>query len=114
MSNLMFDLLVIGSPLVVLGTALIYAFDAPWFQGVRLWGWLALVSTGPPSAALFAYSCSHMFSKKDQAARLWPMILPAGTVLPFVLVFVLHQPGSSDANIKQAHPSRSANSTHWL
>lgn len=98
-ANLLFDLGCIAGPLLFTGTILIFVFDAPWFQGVRLLGWLALGVTGPISAALFAYVFSHLFTTKNQASRLWPMILPASTVLPFVLVFVLHQPDSSDSDV---------------
>ena len=99
--NAVFELCSTALPLAIVGTVAMFAFDASWFMAspTRVLGWLALIVTGPPATVMFSYAASHLFRTKTQAARVWPMILPAITVMPFVVVYILRQPGSSEENL---------------
>lgn len=78
--------------------ALIFIMDVTSFQGDRFFGWILICITSPVAATIFAYIVSHIFKTQSEAARLWPMILPAMTIMPFVIAYVLNQPNSSDSN----------------
>merc|ERR1711871_1097067 len=82
LSNIVFDIVIIGFPLIILSTALIFILDVTSFQSDRFVGWLLICATSPIAATIFAYIVSHLFTTQSQAARLWPMILPAMTIMP--------------------------------
>ncbi len=94
--HLLFDVGVMGLPLLAVATSLIFVFDAHWLMGSRLPGWLALGATSVFGTATLGYLGSHAFRTASMAGRVWPAVLPALTVIPFIVVFVLESPENMD------------------
>ena len=87
--NLLFDVVVLGGPLMLLSVMLIHWFNCVWLMGVRLVGFLLLVLLGTVGTAALGYSSSYLFRDRSMAARIVPAGLPAVTVIPFVVTFVM-------------------------
>tara|TARA_B110000091_G_scaffold207702_1_gene246281 strand:- start:25 stop:2634 length:2610 start_codon:yes stop_codon:yes gene_type:complete len=87
--HMLFDVVTLSVPLMAISVVLIYLFDCPWLIGTRLIGYLSISLIGTIGTATLGYASSHCFQTSSMAGRIIPAGLPAVTVIPFVVIFVL-------------------------
>ena len=92
LGQFLFDVGLLGIPLIGLSVVLIYVFQCHWLMGTRLLGFLVISLVGTIGTASLGYATSSMFKTKAMASRIVPAGLPAVTVIPFVIIFVLTDP----------------------
>ena len=109
--HLMFDLGVVGYPLMLLATALIFVFDVHWLKGAQMVGWLVLATACIFGTAVMGYIGNYLFKTSSMAGRIWPAALPAVTVIPFIVVFVLNSTNASSSMHSPMSSSSSSSST---
>ena len=101
--NLLFDLSVVGYPLMILGIALVFIFDVSWLKGTHLVGWIALATPSILGTVLLGYMSNYIFANSMMAGRIWPAALPALTIIPFIVCFVLKHSASTNLPSTQHH-----------
>ena len=87
--HLLMDVGTLSLPLIALSVGLIYLFDCQWLMGVRLIGFVFVAIVSTIGTASLGYAFSHCFASSSMAGRIIPAGLPAVTVIPFVVIFVL-------------------------
>ena len=89
MGHFFFDVGCLSVPLMLLSVFLIYIFQVSWLMGIRVIGFLIISIVGTIGTAALGYASSSLFHDLAMASRILPALLPAITVIPFVVIFVI-------------------------